>query len=315
MKIQKETQKSFNCNKKAYFIFSMVLFLMFALGGIMGVFVYPTFFTGAKDKDELQNITQKGQRQGGKYKFINPLLECDYSSDLEYKNIYSIEKKVSEIIERLVDGTNVSSVSLYYRDLNNGPWFGINEDENYKPASLLKVPVFIAYLKKIENNLGLLSSTLSYKENELEMPDPADNLESLAPEKEYTLEKLFERMVVNSDNQAYTLLVNRIDTKELDQVMQDLGMTVPDSNLTENILTAKSYASLFRVLYNSSYVSRSASEYALTLMSYARFDSGITKDLPEEIAISHKFGLRKSEDLTGDVYLHDCGIVYYPEKP
>ena len=288
------------------------LILIFVFGFFLGLTTYKFL------KGEKENSAKNGnasQRQSGKFKFINPLLECEYLSNIEDKNINSIEIKTRKTIEEYIKSGEASNVSLYYRDLNNGPWFGINEDENYKPASLLKVPVFIAYLKKIDNNMNLLSSTVGFKEGELEMPEPAEGLDPLKPGEKYSLEILFQRMVVNSDNQAYTLLINRIDSQELDSVLSDLGMTVPDVSKGENIVTAKSYASLFRVLYNSSYLSRNASEYALNLMSYARYDKGITKNLPDEITVSHKFGLRKDIDPTGQIYLHDCGIVYYPEKP
>lgn len=292
-------------------------------GAVVFLFIL-SFFSGAYfgpgflNKFDAENSGQIGinsQRQKGNYKFINPLLECDYSQNIFSKNVVNMETKIKKDIEEMIREGAAESVSLYYRDLNNGPWFGINEDENYKPASLLKVPILMAYLKKIDNRMDLLSGTLSYSENEIEMPEPAQQLESLNPEEKYSLETLFERMIIYSDNQAYALLVNKIDSDNLDMVMQDLGMTLPAENGTENILTAKSYASLFRVLYNASYLSRNTSEYALDLMSRVRYEKGLTDNLPEEIAVSHKFGLRRDTEVEGIVYLHDCGIIYYPEKP
>ncbi len=49
------------------------------------------------------------------------------------------------------------TIGIYVRNLNNGPWFGINEDEKYSPASLMKVPILITFLKWIESDPNILT--------------------------------------------------------------------------------------------------------------------------------------------------------------
>lgn len=306
-------QTQHNNNFTAPFsITAIILLIIFLSGGAIGFSLYPK--VKQSDKNQVNDVSNS-IRQTGQYKYINPLLDCEHDLSMGSYNVSSIESVTSGLIKKLQEEKKAQSIAVYYRDLNNGPWFGINEEENFAPASLLKVSVLIAYLKKVENNANMLSNTLTYPKDKLEIPEPAQGLPPLQPETEYSLESLLERMIVYSDNQAYTLLVNSIEGIELDKVHRDLGLTTPDNAYTENIISAKSYASLFRVLYNSSYLSRTMSEYALSLMSRANYSNGISSGLPQGIQISHKFGLRGNLKESSEIQLHDCGIIYYPSKP
>ena len=51
-------------------------------------------------------------------------------------------------------------IAVYFRDLHDGPWFGINEDKEFDPASMMKVPVMIAWLKRAETNPIVLNETV-----------------------------------------------------------------------------------------------------------------------------------------------------------
>jgi beta-lactamase class A len=54
------------------------------------------------------------------------------------------------------------------------------------------------------------------------------------------------------------------------------------------------------------------SNKALEILSTVEFRDGLRAKLPPEIKIAHKFGERGTRD---GFQLHDCGIVYYPERP
>src|SRR5690606_15209166 len=97
----------------------------------------------------------------------------------------------------------VISVSVYFRDLQQGPTFGINEKDNFAPASLLKVPLLLAYLSLKENNSDLFNQKLSYEGSLETFAQTASSSSPLLPNKEYSIGDLVERMIVNSDNGAY----------------------------------------------------------------------------------------------------------------
>ena len=78
-------------------------------------------------------------------------------------------------------------------------------------------------------------------------------------------------------------------------------------------MSVQTYESFFRILYNASYITREAYQWALDVLSKSEFKTGLVAGVPPEIKVSHKFGEKaESEDA---VQLHDCGIVYYPRHP
>ena len=123
-------------------------------------------------------------------------------------------------------------------------------------------------------------------------------------------------MIIYSDNVAYDLLLENIDNRLLVQTFTDLGINISQgfTNPSGNILSVKDYASFFRILYNSSYLNKTMSEKALKLLNQVEFDKALVAGLPSTITISHKFGEREFL-ATGEKQLHDCGIIYLPDKP
>lgn len=147
--------------------------------------------------------------------------------------------------------------------MNNGPWFGINENEAYSPASLMKIPVLMTYLKWMELDPTILSKKIFLDEieqsTELHFP-PSKSLEN---KKEYLIKELLEEMIIYSDNKSQQVLVKNIPIDLYIKINKDLGIIIPDDNTPENFLSVKDVATFFRILYNSSYLDRESSEYAL----------------------------------------------------
>lgn len=195
---------------------------------------------------------------------------------------------------------------IYLEDLTTGAWLGINEKEKFVPASLLKLPVMIAVLKKIEKNELSLDGKIKL--------EPADiNLESGSlgfkdQGYEISLRDLLKLMIKESDNTADLTFVKRLVTSaDLSEVITAMGL--PGLN-SDNRVSPKEYSNMLRGLYYSSYLKRQFSELALSLMQETDFNSQLPAGIPKSIPISHKVGMFKEGG-----YYHDCGIVYFPEKP
>jgi beta-lactamase class A len=124
---------------------------VFLLGLIVGLVVHQ--HPPALTKDVRSN-------ESG-YRFINPLLECENASFENRANLAELQNKLEERINEGKNKSEVRQVSVYFRDLNNGPWFGINENEKFSPASLIKVPVMIAYFKLAETNPEILDKQIT----------------------------------------------------------------------------------------------------------------------------------------------------------
>ncbi|MBX9809213.1 class A beta-lactamase-related serine hydrolase [Candidatus Gracilibacteria bacterium] len=256
-------------------------------------------------------------RQSG-YRFINPLLECEVQNKIERQKYIPFEEvAINRINEEVINKNPSVKVGVYFRNLNNGPWFGINENEYYSPASILKVPIFITYLKWAEKDPSIWNK---------KMPISSDSSfthyfppsKVLATNQEYDTKTLLEHMIKYSDNHAMGSLVKAIPTDLYSQINRDLGITVPGIKTPEDYLSVKDMATFFRILYNSSYLERESSEYALKVLSETDFNKGLRVGIPSEVLISHKFGERGYNDEATKKYvkqLHDCGIVYYEQYP
>lgn len=283
---------------------------------MLGIFLGYLFFTITYQSTDLSNYDEIRDKS---YTFISPLLECN-ANPSKQKNVSSLEKDINQKIQRSIEQESFSSVSVYFRDLNNGPWFIINEDEKYSPASLLKVLNLMAFLKEAENNPNLLKQEIVFKKGPnynlysqfFNTPDP------LIENQSYNVEELLERMILFSDNDTTDTLIKNtvIESYDLDSLLLYLNIELPEQQ-AENFMNVKDYATFFRILYNSSYLSRDMSEKALEILSRSSFKDGLVADIDPEILVAHKFGEGEITNKYGNKtrQLHDCGIIYIPEKP
>jgi beta-lactamase class A len=174
----------------------------------------------------------------------------------------------------------------------------------------------IAYLKEAEDNPAVLDQVLTNNQKfEADSVNFAPEI-TLVPNQKYTVRELISRMIIYSDNLAYTLLNDNMDAQKIIKVYSDLGVDISKGNTDPNgnIVSVKSYSAFFRILFNSSYLDQDMSEYALNILSQTKFSQGLVAGLPPKTLISHKFGERQYLD-TGQKQLHDCGIIYLPENP
>ncbi|MBI5729074.1 MAG: serine hydrolase [Candidatus Magasanikbacteria bacterium] len=288
---------------------------------LAGVFFEYRHYQITGGESSLGQIRQSTLSEKSAYRFIDPLLACDLTTKKANTEFLPLKTKIENIIANKIYAHQATNVSVYF-DTRDGRWLGINPNATYFPASLMKVPTLIAFLKLAEEQPEILSKKIvydgSYDLNTLEYYKPRT---TLTPRRAYTVDDLLERMIVNSDNNALPLLVNAVDSKVLDDVYSDLGISIPPDvqDSLKDYMTVKSYVNFFRVLYNSSYLTRAMSEKALALLSKPDFPRGIEGGVPNTVTVAQKFGERNfgtdPNDTTTGKELHDCGIVYYPGHP
>ncbi len=275
------------------------------------------YFIGNQDdpvEDSNPEVRQKG------YVFINPLIECRETPNKRFNKFSS---DLRDEIKAYVEKNSTFQISVFYRDLNNGPTVSINPKLEFMPASLVKVPVMMAYYKHAEDHPEILEKQLTYSR-----ADQEDYSVIFQPEKKlslgdsYPVKELIERMILYSDNPSKRILVEDIfkNAKSNDgsavslygysNIFDALVLSSPDT--PNHVMRAKEVSAFFRVLFNASYLNRKYSEDALNLLSRSTFKKGIARLLPTNMKVSHKFG---ENDLGNQREFHDCGIVYYPKYP
>ncbi len=246
------------------------------------------------------------------YDLLNPDIRCDgYLPQGEW-NYEELRDVLSKKKEELKSSGTLDHISIYFRDLDNGPRFGIGEYDKFQPASLTKLPVLIAYLHLADLYPSILEKQLSFidkftvNEN-AEQPD-----ETIKAGTPYSVKKLLTKMIVYSDNYSYELLTREMNASPkmiTYYTFRDLDVLRMMLSPKADFVSIQSYASLFAILYNTGYLSRGMSQFALQLLSQTTFKEGLVAGVPDGVIVAHKFGHRilKNED-----QLHDCGIVYHP---
>ncbi|MDD2897211.1 MAG: class A beta-lactamase-related serine hydrolase [Desulfuromonadaceae bacterium] len=248
------------------------------------------------------------------FHFTSPLLDVELPEGLSIQSEpLPFKYKVVDLVKRKIDGAVVQNVAVYYRDLGDGPWFGINDNLEFNPASMMKVPVMVAWLKRAEKAPAILNKTFQF-DGAVDMSaiqgyKPRQTLEA---GRTYTVEKLIEYMMSFSDNNATSVLFNNLRTEELNSVLDGMDITnrPGDGN---NSTTIHGYSGFFRILYNASFLSREMSERALYLMSHEDFPEGISAGVPKGTTVSAKFGEFDGGIHGGNKQLHEFGIVYHPK--
>jgi beta-lactamase class A len=230
----------------------------------------------------------------------------------EYTNL---QQQIKQLIQTKQDQGSLKSVSVYFRDLDAGPIFEVNQYQDFIGASLLKIPVMLTFLKYADTDPNLLKQVVR-------TPAKFDQIQVLYPPKDpvlpntdYTVETLIKKMITQSDNQAGLALENYAqqhltDFREpISQTLVELGMLPRTDNNQHYFINIKEMASMIRAIYNASYLSLTMSRYALNLMSETDFKDGLVSGVPTGIRVAHKFGLAEGDRYLG---INDIGIVYGP---
>lgn len=284
--------------KKLHIILSFLAVFFFIFGIIIGIYI-------RDDKNSLKIL------RSTKNQLTNPLLDCEIYETNPNTKVNSMKKSVMRVVND--NQEDINEISVYFRDLNNGPSFGINENNKFAPASLLKVPLMIAYLKENEKNPDILDKKIIYGGDHY-LKENLPNVDTLTPGSSYTVDNLIYRMIAFSDNLAFETLLGNIDQNTIKTVHKDLDLIYPDINTPDDYISVKSYAGLFRVLYNSTYLNREMSDKALKYLTKSDFHLGIQAGIPKDTTTALKFGIRDA-DGKGTMQLHDCGIIYDQKKP
>lgn len=292
---------------------NLPLLLYIATSVIVGFIAGWVVFGDGADRN-IWLVDSAKQIRSGEGRYTNPLLECDVAQGAINATKISFQGELAKFVGGINGSIGVSDVAVYFRDLNNGPAFGVKQDDLFIPASLLKVPVMMAYFKAAEKTPEILSSNISVPTDILsvDIPQLEPPEKRIEVGKQYTVEELITRMIVYSDNQSLISLFEKMPGEELMNLYKLLGVDSAVISDPTASISVRQYSAFFRILFNSSFLSQNYSEKALGILTESAFEKGLRSGVPNEVPIAHKFGER---EIQGALQLHDCGIVYYPKHP
>lgn len=203
-------------------------------------------------------------------------------------------------------------ISIYVENLRNGASFGINENRGYFQGSLNKLPVAIIILEKIEEGEINFDTMLEVKD---EYRTPTFGELYTTDQKEVSIKFLLEKMLKESDNTAFNMLLANISKEELDFLFSYSGYFnkeyVGKNTEIFQAISPKSMYHLYSILYFSTLLNTDNSEYILSLLTDTVFNVKNLAQLPEEVVIAQKFGEAQYDNRN---YFHSCGIMYIDES-
>ena len=301
-------------NKSFKYVLFSCIFVVAAIFLLAVGFVAGTFISSQKYSSFLGSISLKRENDPT-YPFVHQIVGISTPEPAPAGQFGSLTKKIQGVFN---DNKNIlSRYSVYFRDQTNGFWVGINENDNYDPASMLKVALAIGAYKESENNPNFLGQSFVYTSQLAALNTGAfDSPSELRVGKSYTIGDLVEKMIVDSDNGAKDAIGNAVDSKIMDDVYNYLSITIPTDNSNYTI-SAKKYTAFFRALYNGVYLNKEDSNKLLDMLGRTNFDDGLVAGVPTNVPVSHKFGehVNTSDNTVGAVELHDCGIIYESSNP
>lgn len=249
-----------------------------------------------------------------KYKFINPLLAVEVYEKKEFSGNRALELALQGMMNDTRRG--VYGASVYFRDIEPGLWLGINENQNFSPGKLLKIPIMISYFKLAESDPEILNTKLTFLGKDSNIGEVFPPKQNMKYGNSYTAEDLIKRMIVNNDNNAANLLFEHIDKKVLNEIYSDLGINFVEEKNYPDFISTKIYSLFFRLLYNATYLNRDFSEKALEILILEQESTGLglVAGLPKSVPIADNLGVRFFKvNGNANYEMYDCGIVYYPE--
>lgn len=277
-----------------------------AIVGVLGsmVFVYmstPEF--NGNDTHELRL---------GPHEFINPLIDCPQRPDTVSLKKNHMQERLHALITKLKSDKTADAISVGFRDLIEGAVLRMDVDEPFLAASLLKLPIVMTIYKKAMTEPEVLTQKLVYEPgSEASWSQFESAAQPLTAGARYSVEDLIRRMLVDSDNAAAATLLKFIPPQVVIDTLKDMGVVLVQKN-NDWWITVGEYGSLFRILYNSTFLNQEFSNRILKILTDSKLKTGLVSGVEPNIAVAHKFGERKIYD---QQQFHDCGIVYYSPRP
>ncbi len=282
-------------NKKWGVIIILLLGSLITLLGVVLLIVTTSFSSDSFSFDKLSK----------KHPFLSKRVLIENQNDIII-NFNPLRYALREYVNSLE-----GKVGIYFEYLPSGISIGVNDRTDVRLASLSKVPLAMAIMKKIEEGNLNLEDTVLLIESDLD--SSFGELWKRGAGARLTIDELLKQSLQKSDNTAYRSLFRLLTPTEVNGVYDNLEIVISFDN-TSPLVSPKSYSSILRSLYLSSYLSEENSNYILEIMTDSLFDDSISKPIPPNIPVAHKVGVFSQLETKENIFI-DCGITYVPLRP
>lgn len=198
---------------------------------------------------------------------------------------------------------------VFMLDLDTGNTLNINGETTFAAASMIKVPVLVAFFQDVDAGRIRLDEVLTMEEEDLASGSGEMQFDGIGTE--YTALETATLMIIISDNTATNILIRRMGGLEaLNQRFRSWGLQqttlnnlLPDLEGT-NTTSPKELAGLMTMVSRGELISMRSRDRMLDIMRRTYTDTLIPTGVGDpEATISHKTG--DIGELVGDVGLVD----------
>ena len=210
------------------------------------------------------------------------------------------DKHLQSSVEKLVDGFH-GKVAVFVHDLKRNRTIAINADSLFPTASMIKVPILIGVMNKLESGELQYHQPLIYKDSLLYAG--VDILGSFKNNEKIELSKVMMLMLTMSDNTASLWLQSLAGGgSRINELMDSLGMKstrvnsrTPGREMNKaefgwGQTTPREMASLMEMISDGKVINKVASEKMLRLLGRNYWDEEAISQIPTDVFIASKSG-------------------------
>ncbi len=226
-------------------------------------------------------------------------------------------KEARQEIEDYADD-HEGTAGVYVQDVNGGFGYGVNPDETFFGASVMKIPLIVTVFRKIDE--GEISLDDSVETEPGDWAGGAGWLQWEEPGKPHLVKDYLWMMMTQSDNVATNAMLRLVGGPEyVNEVAEDLGasdtflyqkVTSERAAVLEldNTTTPRDMATILGKIASGTAASRESCQKIIEIMSQNELQSSIKDGLPKDVEAAKKGGwLYKVYD--------EAGIVWHEDRP
>ena len=215
---------------------------------------------------------------------------------------------LKQTFERLASEQSQLNPSAFIVDLDSGEYVNLQGEKAFSAASIIKVPILIAFFQAWDEGKLQLDERLTMTEDV--KVGHSGNMQYEAIGTEYLALETAAKMIIISDNTATNMIIKRLGGKEaLNQLFAEWGLEhtrirnpLPDLEGT-NTTSPKDLVELLAKLNQGELVSARSRDQIFRIMRETRTRTLLPQGLGEGASIAHKTGDIGS--LVGDVGIID----------
>lgn len=210
------------------------------------------------------------------------------------------DKKLQRQVEEAIRGFG-GNIGVYIKNLKNGKTVAVNADTVFSTASMVKIPILVGVMDKLNRGELDYHQTLAYNDSLLYAG--VDILGSFKNDEKIELSKVMMLMLTMSDNTASLWLQSLAGTgTRINAILDSLGFSVtrvnsrtPGREAARSVYgwgqtSPREMATLMEKIANGEIISQERSARMLRLLGRNYWDEVAVSQIPSDVFVASKNG-------------------------